>query len=678
MASIRFLLLSVLLLGVAAPAVAAADIEQTLQGLRRHGYVSVAAARSELQKVARADRLGTPRVRGDYHAALQRLAMDANEPDEVRRQMQSLARLAKEGGCASCLFEARLGAAYLAMKEDSVNAARPLLQQAEAVLPPGDAEARMHWLALRGNIEGQDHHLDRAIDFTMQSLALAEAQGDAAEAVRALGALVWMNADLEDYPRAIAQGEKALARAKAMNFRPMMARISLDLGHAYAMSGQRQRQRIAIERALALSRSDPALLNIRALSLNNLSDFYLSQGGQYARALAYAREAEALARAHGREIHRAAPLTNMGIAMARLGQVDEGIARIREALAIARKLQVQEYVVGITQELVKVLEAAGRYREALARMRSVRTLESELTRQQREKAVLDLQEKYAAERRNREIAQLSAQNTLKQSQLQANAWRLRLWVVLALALALAAGVLLHAMRRIRQANRRLAEQSRIDPLTGAWNRRHALSVLGHLRAGQVERRAREVVTHGTGLMLLDLDFFKRINDSRGHAAGDAVLVETVRRLRGMLRRGDLVARWGGEEFVLALPGLPLDALASTARKVLHVIGESAMETLAQPVTVTVSVGAIHSRTVPADWEQLLALADLALYRAKADGRNRAICLEQVDKSVLPALATLELENARADGLLSWRALAGPGPSASTPRAIVGAELVVQP
>lgn len=364
--------------------------------LRAHGYVSVSAATERLRKASDAGDAAPAPTRGLYHGVLLRLALDANEPASVRAQIGALEALAHRSACARCRFDALIGHAFLAMKETSVQAARPFLDQAQAASPVDDAQARMQWLALRGNIDGQDHKLNIGIETTLKALAMAEANGDAAEAVRMLGTLVWMNTDLADYKRATELGEQAYARAAAMHFRPMMARISLDLGHAYALAGDRNHQREAIERALVLSRDDPALLNIQALSLNNLSDFYLSQDGQYALALDYARQAEALARSHRREIHRAAPLTNIGIALAKLGRVDEGIGYIRQAIAIARKLQVQEYVLGITQELVKVLEGAGRYREALVELHTAQALESGLTAQQRDKAVLELQEKYEA------------------------------------------------------------------------------------------------------------------------------------------------------------------------------------------------------------------------------------------------------------------------------------------
>src|SRR5690606_25188153 len=149
-------------------------------------------------------------------------------------------------------------------------------------------------------------------------------------------------------------------------------------------------------------------------------------------------------------------------------------------------------------------------------------------------------------------------------------WRQRLWAALALAMALATIVLVQWLKKTRRQNRRLtdanadlAKQSVHDPLTGAYNRRR-FEWLMEQHAQRVESGELGCV----GLMLLDLDHFKQINDHHGHDAGDAVLVELTRRLRGLLRDQDAVVRWGGEEFVLSLPGTPPGGLEVLAQRVL--------------------------------------------------------------------------------------------------------------
>ncbi|MDX1626337.1 MAG: GGDEF domain-containing protein [Wenzhouxiangellaceae bacterium] len=153
----------------------------------------------------------------------------------------------------------------------------------------------------------------------------------------------------------------------------------------------------------------------------------------------------------------------------------------------------------------------------------------------------------------------------------------------------------------------LARQARRDPLTGVGNRRameEELTAFARGTAAAADTRF--------GLVLLDLDHFKRINDDHGHEAGDRVLKDFTTILSDTLRRGDLVYRYGGEEFVVVLPGLGPDDLGIVLEKLQSAIRES----LRGPAgAITASMGAARFRAGE-DWRVALADADKALYDAK--------------------------------------------------------------
>jgi diguanylate cyclase (GGDEF)-like protein len=168
-----------------------------------------------------------------------------------------------------------------------------------------------------------------------------------------------------------------------------------------------------------------------------------------------------------------------------------------------------------------------------------------------------------------------------------------------------------------------------DSMTGLLNRVEIISVLRR----EIARSRRE--RSPVALVLADLDHFKRVNDTFGHSAGDAVLQEIARRFRSGLRVYDGVGRYGGEEFLLILPGCNLDAAVNRANAIRRLIEQDAIMAPQASVTATVSMGvtiAEFYRDVSV--EGLLEKADEALYQAKSNGRNRVECCET------PALADL--------------------------------------
>lgn len=194
-------------------------------------------------------------------------------------------------------------------------------------------------------------------------------------------------------------------------------------------------------------------------------------------------------------------------------------------------------------------------------------------------------------------------------------------------------------RDLAEANRRLELASFTDPLTGLNNRRFLAStirpdVVQAIRNYREGREGREPegdpLHRDLVVYLLDLDNFKRLNDRAGHDAGDAVLVETARRLRGVVRASDLAVRWGGEEILVVSRWTDRQAGALLAERLLEAIGGEPFRTGADRAsTVTCSIG-----WAPFPWsaedpdavlfEEVLSLADHALYLAKREGRNRAV------------------------------------------------------
>jgi two-component system cell cycle response regulator len=167
-----------------------------------------------------------------------------------------------------------------------------------------------------------------------------------------------------------------------------------------------------------------------------------------------------------------------------------------------------------------------------------------------------------------------------------------------------------------------------DSLTGLYNRRYLLAHLDGLMVRAAEG------AQGPAMLMLDLDFFKRVNDEHGHAAGDAVLREVAGRIARHVRNFDLVARYGGEEFVVVMPETQLAVAAMVAERLRTVIANKPImlgDGLGE-ISVTISVGIAVTREGGDNATAMLQRADKALYEAKGRGRN---CVAGSMAEILP-------------------------------------------
>jgi two-component system, cell cycle response regulator len=185
--------------------------------------------------------------------------------------------------------------------------------------------------------------------------------------------------------------------------------------------------------------------------------------------------------------------------------------------------------------------------------------------------------------------------------------------------------------RLVEARESLRFKASHDSLTTIWNRGAIIEML--------ERELSRARRNGSsvGILLADIDHFKRVNDTRGHLVGDEVLRAVTGRLKGEVRSYDSVGRYGGEEFLILLPGCDNPKLTAKAERLVKVVERSSIGTSTGTVAVTISIGGIASGDCPhADVNKLLLAADTALYRAKVSGRNRSEMALLSDMEVVPS------------------------------------------
>jgi diguanylate cyclase (GGDEF)-like protein/PAS domain S-box-containing protein len=172
-----------------------------------------------------------------------------------------------------------------------------------------------------------------------------------------------------------------------------------------------------------------------------------------------------------------------------------------------------------------------------------------------------------------------------------------------------------AMAELRRARDEARERASTDALTGVGNRSHFLATAGRALA-QARRHHRDL-----SLLMLDVDRFKTINDTYGHAAGDAVLLSLVRVCTGVLREGDVLGRLGGDEFAVLLPETGPDRAAQVADRLHEALGRQGSEWEGRRLPLEVSVGVASLASEVDTLDALLGRADEALYEAKRQGRN---------------------------------------------------------
>lgn len=452
-----------------------------------------------------------------------------------------------------------------------------------------------------------------AVDFYSQALKDAEAQGLEAERIPLLVNLGVMQSEFEEHERARVNYEQALALMQrtgdfryeapvqfnlALNLRgqerdaeaiPHLRR-ALELMQQSGMGGPRQlvSAKLALAESLLVTGSVDAstqlVAEVRAGDASAFDDDVLMQLAML----------------------EAARLAESGDAQAALEALDR--------IDTARLTDIPLW--GLLKRRADLLERLGRHAEAVATLRRITALREATLRSQNHERLAALDSHLRDREQRAELERLHAAGAEQDRQMLANQ-RLQ-WAGLSIAalLLLIGSAMLIWQRRM---NRRLYMASQTDPLTGLANRRAAAERL----------RALSSESTSTALLLIDIDHFKQVNDDLGHDIGDEVLICVARRLRERAGEGSLVARWGGEEFLVVVPHSSAEAAAALAELLRREFARP-IDTHNGSVVAHASIGIANlplpgAGARPEHWHASLQLADAALYLAKRSGRDAWAC-----------------------------------------------------
>lgn len=305
-----------------------------------------------------------------------------------------------------------------------------------------------------------------------------------------------------------------------------------------------------------------------------------------------------------------------GLALAGLGQHEAALRGYDEAEPLIRDASNNRYLALLLEARAQSLMALGRHAEANAALLEHIRVHEQLDEWRQEQQASRLRVEFDLNRREAETAALKAEQQLQQERLDALEERRKLqWALISLGALLFVAAAMLAWRHLRRA-RRFHRLAMTDELTGLANRRQ-IEALGHgFFAGASDTE------QPLALLVFDIDYFKRINDSHGHGTGDQVLTRVSTAVRGQLRLQDRVGRTGGEEFLVLMPGSSLPSALAIAERLRQAVERLVLDDLANGLKVTISLGVAIRRDEDVSLSAMIARADNALYRAKDGGRNR--------------------------------------------------------
>jgi len=613
-----------------------------------------------LLKIEAEARAGSVANKADMLAELCVAYMKVGRNDKALATCDELIEFGRREKSDAAIAKGLVRKGYIKYAQSELALSHALIWEAERhALSTNDLEVRVRVGVSAAEAFAEDGNFPRALEKMQAVLAYTRQHGGPVHMVIVLNALTRLYIQMREYEKGFEALDEAYVAAAKINSPGRMATLK---GTEYGLAmdtGQTARALKAQLAALSLERSIGARSMV-ARSLVNLSDCYLKLH-DYRNALAYGEQALRATLAIKDE--RAVATARVNIAQAYLasGRIADGKRSFEDGLAIYEKNGDKPELQSVLAEYGSALERVGDYPGAVNAYHRERRLSNELFEKRRQKAMLELQEKYDADKRQRQIELLERENQVKSAEIDNRRLQQRIWGLLIVVFALVTVIVGLLYRKVRHANAQLHEknqelkqQSVRDPLTGLYNRRHFQEFMRTHQ--QLEKRG--VGASGdemvSALFLLDVDHFKHINDTWGHGAGDAVLIRIADSLREILRETDMIVRWGGEEFLAFLPAIPRGGLDEVARRLLVGIAEIRIAYGGETLSANVSIGFAPYPLAPAGqplpWERAVNLVDMALYMAKGHGRNRAYGLRGFSSTAHASMDEIEQNLEQA-----WRA-----------------------
>lgn len=598
------------------------------------------------------------KVRLEILSILSELYFDAGKGKQGKEAVDEFTALAKKMQDKDSLLLIEIFATSEILEQSGVAAAFEYLEKLrDRVMKKSTIGVQLRYRHTLAALYSNTLKFDEALKQYFEMLKLAEqlSRRQVQARMATWGAISNLYLQMKDPEKALNATTEALAVSSASIAPKAFIEISISRGVALSVLKRNDEALKEYEAALRIARQENLPYSV-ASALFNIADQYLIKK-DFKRAESYARDALARSETLEDKWGMAGARINLGFALGGQGKIAQGAELVNQSLVLFKKAHANSDVEAILGEFSLMYENAGMYKEALTLVREQQKLSDEIFQSDRTKAVALLQEQFDAEHRRKQIEILAKDNALKDADIKNHRLQQIVTLLASLVALLGGGFIYMLYRRSKKLNEQLQEVNMQlefhavrDPLTGLHNRRSFIALMA-TRPERIEVERREDRVNPDSMILLDIDHFKHINDTWGHAVGDVVLKEVATRLRKVVRDEDMLMRWGGEEFLIFSPKSNPEQITSLVNRVLCAIGDTpfsssvsgAGDALNIPVTVTAGFISVPFSDVPediCDWERALQIADMALYLGKTQGRNRAYGLSRLLISHEEAIPTL--------------------------------------
>ncbi|GAB4191056.1 MAG: hypothetical protein OHK0022_04430 [Roseiflexaceae bacterium] len=538
--------------------------------------------------------------------------------ESTAQQAQALARRAVEAARAEAdpegLARALAALGQLAHSQSDFQTAAEALSEANRLLGPlSDPDLRLLALEQLARTRYRQGDLVSTFRLTNELLPLAQQVENLRYEVHAYELMAMIYGSLGQqqisttwFERTIALARRAGMAENAINAAHNIAYNEVVQGQEWLLLGEAQLGRTAFLRALEYWGSIPdtpeqhAVGLRRALRLGNQARAHLGLG-QIEQARALVEQQRAVGERLGDRWVLAINQLLTGRVLHAQGDPVGAVEVLREALVAAEAVEVPEQIIEIHEALAAAYTDMGAHAAALAHFRRFYQIDARMK----------------CMRFEQQVSFYAAQAEVEKARLEAEAARTR-----SALLEQIVHERTHALEQqqaqlaeIERLHHQLREQAVRDQLTGLFNRRYLETTLEHELAEG--RRG----GHPVSIVMIDLDHFKQVNDLYGHAAGDQVLRTFGALAQSLLRSGDVACRYGGEEFMLVLPGVSVEAAGVQAEQIRDAMAQTSIQVDGDPLFTTISCGVACAPEHGLTLDALLIAVDRALYAAKAAGRN---------------------------------------------------------